>query len=143
MKAKLSLGISGLLICFPVLKKDVHCAFGNFLSLTLVLCSLMSHIVFVVVIVLGLICLHFALVLGLVYGALCYILYLFLIPSWRPRSHFRTKIWWQRVASEKRKYQTWHECLRKKKSSKNPIYPKISQISENIQNVKPGGNCSS
>ena len=61
----------------------------------------MSHIVFDVVIVPGLICLHFALVLGLVYGALCYILYLFLIPSWRPRSHFRTKIWWQRVASEK------------------------------------------
>ena len=36
VKAKLSLGISGLLICFPVLKKVVHYAFGKFLSLFLV-----------------------------------------------------------------------------------------------------------
>ena len=80
---------------------DLFSSLEKVVKVHLVLCCLMSHIVSDVVIVPGLICLHFALVLGLVYGALCYILYLFSIPSGRPRSHFRTKIWWQRVASEK------------------------------------------
>ena len=114
---------------FSSLEKVVHYAFGKFLSLFL--CCLMPHIVFDVVIVPGLICSHFALVLCLVYGALCYILCLFLIPSWRPRSHFRTKIWWQRVASEKVKVSNLtrmskkREKLQKSKLSKKyPNYPK-------------------
>ena len=134
-EGKAVLGNIWSLDLFSSLEKVVKVHLAKFVSLFLVLCCLMSHIVSDVVIVPGLICLHFALVLGLVYGALCYILYLFLIPSWRPRSHFRTKIWWQRVASEKVKVSNLARMSKKIEKLQK------SNLSKNIQNIRKHSKC--